>query len=218
MEGSIPIKRDAYRPRLGKGKKHVGGPPGNQVPLVRTAEDIREHTACLRNCECGFEVNRRLTDYATIAYAPGTYQALEKFRIDIIVPIHLSSEANRGSIWSKKAAFSKIKNHKSQKSTTHLLLHGTYNSLYETPKSLVEVWRTSRGQWKCAATITRRGKKKLDSDNLAHSAKYVRDSIAKFFGIDDGDEGELSSRWEWKYKQEIKGIYETLISLEWRKI
>ena len=47
-------------------------------------------------------------------------------------------------------------------------------------------------------TITRHGKRKLDSDNLAASAKFVRDGIADALGIDDGDD-EMAT---WLYRQE----------------
>lgn len=46
--------------------------------------------------------------------------------------------------------------------------------------------------------ITRCGKKRMDSDNLAISAKAVRDGIADWLGCDDG------SPWiRWTYAQEL---------------
>ena len=48
----------------------------------------------------------------------------------------------------------------------------------------------------CIVTITRIGPKKLDDDNLAISAKHVRDGIAAKIGVDDGDE-----RYTWRYEQ-----------------
>lgn len=47
-------------------------------------------------------------------------------------------------------------------------------------------------------TITRIGPRPLDTDNLAYSAKAVRDGIADAFGIDDGDESAVM----WAYSQE----------------
>ena len=58
-------------------------------------------------------------------------------------------------------------------------------------------------------TITRRGKRKLDSDNLAASAKFVRDGIADALGIDDGDEDIAL----WYYRQE-RGEYMVEIEIE----
>lgn len=45
-------------------------------------------------------------------------------------------------------------------------------------------------------TLTRVGVRKLDSDNLASAFKHVRDGIAEYVGVDDGDE-----RWTWNYAQ-----------------
>ena len=39
---------------------------------------------------------------------------------------------------------------------------------------------------------------KLDDDNLRGAFKAIRDGIAKFFGVDDGD----VNRWQWEYDQE----------------
>ena len=61
-----------------------------------------------------------------------------------------------------------------------------------------------------AVTITRIGKRKLDSDNLAISAKHVRDGIADALGIDDGDE----SRVTWSYAQEIGKDYGVRVSIK----
>lgn len=56
--------------------------------------------------------------------------------------------------------------------------------------------------------IIRLGPRALDSDNLAISAKHVRDGIADAIGIDDG-----SPRIEWIYQQG-KGPYGVAISIE----
>lgn len=45
-------------------------------------------------------------------------------------------------------------------------------------------------------TLTRVSPRRLDSDNLASSQKHVRDGIADWLGIDDGDE-----RLTWRYEQ-----------------
>lgn len=46
-------------------------------------------------------------------------------------------------------------------------------------------------------TITRLSSGRMDSDNLAISAKHIRDGIADWLGIDDGHLGL-----EWRYQQE----------------
>lgn len=46
--------------------------------------------------------------------------------------------------------------------------------------------------------LTRLAPGKLDSDNLTGSAKHVRDGIARFLAVDDGDEKMVV----WSYSQE----------------
>lgn len=59
--------------------------------------------------------------------------------------------------------------------------------------------------------ITRLGPRKLDSDNLAISAKAVRDGIAQALGVDDGDETAV----HWDYAQE-RGAYGVRVRIERR--
>lgn len=49
----------------------------------------------------------------------------------------------------------------------------------------------------CVVTLTRLGPRELDSDNLAISAKHVRDGIADRLGVNDND-----PRVVWLYAQE----------------
>jgi hypothetical protein len=53
-------------------------------------------------------------------------------------------------------------------------------------------------------TITRVGPGKMDDDNLASAAKHVRDGVAKWMGVDDGD-----ARYTWRYAQRSdgRGVY-----------
>ena len=69
----------------------------------------------------------------------------------------------------------------------------------------------------CEITLTRIGKRAMDSDNLAASLKYVRDAIAEHIfdrqkklapGRADGDE-----RIEWIYKQEVGSEYAVRIQI-----
>lgn len=61
----------------------------------------------------------------------------------------------------------------------------------------------------CRITITRIGKRRLDDDNLAGSAKAIRDGVADWLGIDDGD-----PRLTWRYAQEIGRDYAVRILVE----
>jgi len=63
-------------------------------------------------------------------------------------------------------------------------------------------------RWPVVVTITRIGPRKLDGDNLAASAKAVRDGVADALGVDDGDESKVL----WAYAQE-KGPY--AVRIEW---
>ena len=58
--------------------------------------------------------------------------------------------------------------------------------------------------------ICRVGPRKLDSDNLAASAKHVRDGIADALGVNDGDE----SRAIWHYAQ-APGKHGVYITIYW---
>jgi len=64
------------------------------------------------------------------------------------------------------------------------------------------------GDW-VTATIVRVGMRAMDSDNLARSAKAVRDGIADALGIDDGD-----PRIDWRYGQAILGRYGVQVWLQ----
>lgn len=60
----------------------------------------------------------------------------------------------------------------------------------------------------CKVRLTRIGPRALDGDNLQGSFKYVRDTIARMIGIDDGD-----PLIEWFYYQR-KGAYGVQIEIE----
>ncbi len=102
-----------------------------------------------------------------------------------ILPIKLECATNKREHWSKVTDRKKMQRQLAMFSTYDICarIHLDKNS------SLI-------------VAITRIGIRKMDSDNLATSAKYVRDGIADALGIDDGD-----SRIEWVYKQEIGRAY-----------
>lgn len=61
-------------------------------------------------------------------------------------------------------------------------------------------------------TFTRYSAALMDTDNLPQCAKGLRDSIAKYCGVDDGPSGPIS----WVYKQEKcpRGCYGMRIEVE----
>ncbi len=62
-------------------------------------------------------------------------------------------------------------------------------------------------------TITRIGPRELDSDNLAGSAKHIRDGVADWLGMNDNDK---RLTWEVKHRSEGRGVYACEIVIESR--
>lgn len=104
--------------------------------------------------------------------------------------LKLVSEANARDHWRVKA--DRVKRQRNVTLTCLQAVHG--RSKFVVP---------------LVVTITRRGKRRLDSDNLQSSAKAVRDGVADWLGIDDGHEGV-----EWRYVQEIDSYYTTAVRVE----
>lgn len=100
------------------------------------------------------------------------------------VPILTVSEANMREHWAAKA-----KRAKSQRSDM-------YTFLMAFAKSVKDCARPHhKSKWVVA--IKRVGIRRLDDDNLAGSAKHVRDEIAAWMGCDDGPDGPIT----WSYDQ-----------------
>lgn len=101
----------------------------------------------------------------------------------LFIPIRTMSEMNRRDHWAAKD-----RRRKAQMVAVF------------TEMNLAGGWQLNNVAGRCV--LTRYGPRKLDTDNLAASFKFIRDEIAFRVGVDDGDE-----RWEWEYKQEISGFY-----------
>jgi hypothetical protein len=107
------------------------------------------------------------------------------------IPIKTISEANSRDHWAIKA-----KRAKSQRLSARIAITLHIQGI----------------KWNAEYTkviLTRIGKRKLDSDNLARSMKAIRDGIADVTGIDDGDE-----RITWEYKQEIGKAYSVKVEIK----
>ena len=63
------------------------------------------------------------------------------------------------------------------------------------------------GPWR--VVITRIGPRVMDTDNVDTAAKGVRDSIAAWCGVDDGD-----SAWTWEVRGEVARGYAVRITIE----
>lgn len=100
--------------------------------------------------------------------------------IAILIPLKTISTANARLNRFKLAAMTKA-----QRSTTRNALMSAAPMPPAPPITVV---------------ITRIGPKKMDSDNLAISQKGVRDGVADWLGVDDGDQGI-----QWVYEQRAGG-------------
>lgn len=96
--------------------------------------------------------------------------------IFVTVPVEIRSEANLRQHWRVKYARTKA-----QKDVVAWCFQSVRKPIK--PTSIV-------------VTITRVGGRRLDTDNLAGGCKAVRDAVARWIGIDDGD-----SRYTFVYAQ-----------------
>jgi len=98
--------------------------------------------------------------------------------IEFEVPVRLVSLLN-----AREHHMARARRAKTQRTAAHTIARDHVSELIETTLSLT-------------VTITRIAPRELDDDNLAGSAKHVRDGIADALGIDDGDK-----RIQWRYEQ-----------------
>jgi hypothetical protein len=98
------------------------------------------------------------------------------------VPVKTVSEANSHEHWRKRQ-----RRAKAQRAAAALCA-----SYLQRPSGQLVV------------SMCRYGKRKLDSDNLHGSLKHVRDGIADWLGVDDGDESLV--RWECYQKSPCKEL------------
>lgn len=116
--------------------------------------------------------------------------------LEVRVPITLPSIANARLHWAAKA-----KLFKKQRDATTMYLSLTAHGFRDAHR----LWGENRT---VHVMLTRVSPRKLDGDNLQSAFKGVRDSVAAFFLLDDGDE----SRIVFGYGQR-KGPPEVLIEL-----
>jgi len=69
--------------------------------------------------------------------------------------------------------------------------------------------RMSRPAFPCVVTLTRIGPRQLDDDNVATAFKAVRDGVADWLRVDDGDTSKVT----WRYAQE-RGAYGVRVEVE----
>ena len=103
------------------------------------------------------------------------------------MPLRTISEANAREHWAPKAKRARVQRETARLSTLAM-------APYPRPPLTI--------------TLTRLGKRTLDTDNLARSFKAIRDGIAEALGIDDGD-----PRLDWQYGQEIAKKYSVRVDI-----
>lgn len=118
-----------------------------------------------------------------LAAHPIEESELPAYTVCAILPIHIKSEANGRDHWRKKAARAKL-----QRSTAAWQMR-TRGVPPIPPLTIM---------------LTRIAPRDLDSDNLAGGFKAVRDGVADWLGVDDGDK-----RLTWLYGQRrgSPGVY-----------
>lgn len=104
--------------------------------------------------------------------------------VTLRVPTRLVSEANRRGAW-----YTHDKRRKGQRQAV------------ATVARMVHPWLCSPPERRYTVTITRIAPRMLDTDNLASSAKAVRDEVAKWLGVSDGPRGPVT----WLYAQRAEG-------------
>lgn len=115
-------------------------------------------------------------------------------QISVTVPIRIVSEMNARDHWRKRHA-----RFKQQKLAVFYVLHPFRDEL----KAMAESGERIR------VTLTKIGRMRFDTDNLAAGFKSCRDQVASLLGIDDGSE-----RITWIYQQRGSAQYAAEIAIE----
>ncbi len=110
--------------------------------------------------------------------------------ISIVAPIRVWSEANLRGHWRSKAVRVKAQRQAA-----------LWSLMQQRRPKCVESF---------TITLTRLAPRELDSDNLAGGFKAVRDGVADWLQIDDGDK-----RLTWVYDQRKCKAYAVEIRIEW---
>ena len=113
--------------------------------------------------------------------------------VEVELPLRLVSLANERVHWAVKSKRARLQRQAAHLAVRHALIG---NFALEPPMVIC---------------IERIGLRRLDDDNLAISAKHVRDGIADALGIDDGN-----SCLEWKYSQSTGKEYSVKITIQGR--
>jgi len=112
------------------------------------------------------------------------------------IPIKTVSEANSRSCWQAR-----MRRTKKARAAARVICASEINRSYPFPGRF-------NYEAKRVITLTRIGKRRMDTDNLTGSMKAIRDGIADALEINDGD-----WRLEWSYAQEIGKRYSVKVEI-----
>jgi len=111
----------------------------------------------------------------------------------VYLPLRTRSESNLREHWASKGR------------RTKSLRHGTYWGL------MAQWGKMDVPEEGMTIRLTRIAPRKLDSDNLAGALKAVRDGVADYLAVDDGDP---RLRWEYDQRRGKKKEYGVSITLD----
>lgn len=112
--------------------------------------------------------------------------------LSVTIPVRTVSETNAHEHWRTRQ-----KRAKQHRGITSLLLRSAIGKPPSTP---------------LLVTMTRIAPRRLDSDNLAASCKHVRDGVADFLGVNDGDESKV--RWSYAQRRVTTNFYAVEIVID----
>lgn len=108
----------------------------------------------------------------------------------VTVPVKTVSELNRHEHWRIRAKRAKAQH------------HAVIPALLASHRAIIFVGKMAK-PGPLHVHLTRLSARKLDTDNLAGALKHCRDAVAKFLGVDDGNEAAVS----WSVGQERQNGY-----------
>lgn len=157
------------------------------MPTVRRADVPPDVWAQLTGAEPAAVKRKRPTPKPAVPFG---------FALAFTLPCVVVSEANRRDHWAARR-----RRFKSQVDAFHRAIWSLRLELHG--PDLV------RPELRPVVTLTRLGGKALDTDNLAGAFKGLRDAVAAWLGVDDGD-----ARVSWRYGQEPGGSVGVRVELE----
>lgn len=121
--------------------------------------------------------------------------------VEFVVPLHLTPVTNKGAV--KRGAIGR--SGRDRRAVAAVLARDL--------AALAPFADAARTGWPVRCRIVRLGGGEMDDDNLQAAAKWVRDTVALFLGVDDSPRGPV----RWQYGQEPGGAVGVRVELETRE-